>query len=53
MTSSLNWQVAVARAEEIRAFERATGDRPPRLRFRRSRAAAKCAPRAPSPGVCV
>lgn len=44
MTSSLNWQVAVARAEEIRAFERATGDRPPRLRFRRSRAAANRAP---------
>ncbi len=35
MTTTLNWQVAAARAEEIRAFERATGDRPPRLRFRR------------------
>jgi hypothetical protein len=45
MTTSLNWQVAAARAEEIRAYERATGDRPPRLRFRRSRAAVNRDPR--------
>jgi hypothetical protein len=45
MTTTLNWQVAAGRAEEIRAFERATGDRPPRLRFRRSRATEDRAPR--------
>jgi hypothetical protein len=46
MTTSLNWQVAASRAEEIRAFERATGTRPPRLRFRRTRTTADRGPRA-------
>jgi hypothetical protein len=46
MTTTLNWQVAASRAEEIRAFERATGDRPSRLRFRRTRTAEVRAPRA-------
>ncbi len=46
MTTTLNWHVAASRAEEIRAFERATGDRPQRLRFRRSRHTADRARRA-------
>jgi hypothetical protein len=45
MTTTLNWQVAAGRAEEIRAFERATAERPPRLRLRRSRATENRAPR--------
>jgi hypothetical protein len=46
MTTTLNWQVAAGRAEEIRAFERAAGDRPPRLRFRRARTTEDRTPRA-------
>jgi hypothetical protein len=46
MTTTLTWQVAAGRAEEIRVFERATGDRPPRLRFRRAETTEARAPRA-------